>query len=681
VRGPAQSSRVLRAVLIVGGCLIGVAYGPRTAGAQPDVEAFARCQPAAGQAWSYDNLMCLRQTGLESRQVDVARRRLVALGAGDPTHPWATLVLAHLTLDELRRDDAIALYERAAEAFAQLGDADGEVIARQNLASQFRLRGDVKTAAGHVARAVAAAEASRRSLTMARAAVIDAAHSMATGGDIGRAHRELVRADHLASAGAPIGLRRAILFNLANANLYLGRAEDALEALDRHRALRAEDRSTQNAATVEFNRLVAQILIAERRPDADVRARLVADAEAVVGEARRLNDPLVEAQAHKVLGDLLGRFNPASAGAHLDRCLELEATLRSPALRVACLWSRAQLVSGRDPQQAERLSQEAISSVSIDRERLLLAFAWQARLRLVWSTLPADAAIGESFEALDAIERLRASQNEAGGRAALFGKWAHDYEWLTGQLLENQPPRVAQAFEVGERLRARVLLERLHQIGVTNASGPEKAVTDSDVGRRIAATQRQLLVSPAGTSERETLLVQLRLLELERADLSASRLPALSSSAMSFASLADVQRALDQGEAMLWFSIAPWKDLYGEFGGGSWVLVISRTTASVHRLPATADLDVQVAALNGLLRGQQTSGEVWTPAARRVGQSLFDGAVARLPSTIARLVVVADGAVHRAPIEALPLETGQPLGERFDVSVVPSATVWLRLRA
>ena len=208
-----------------------------------------------------------------------------------------------------------------------------------------------------------------------------------------------MRADHLASADAPIGLRRAILFNLANANLYLGRAEDALEALDRHRALRAEDRSTQNAATVEFNRLVAQIAIGGRRPDADIRARLVADAEAVVAEAQRLNDPLVEAQAHKVLGDLLGRFNPGGAGAHLDRCLELESTLRSPSLRVACLWSRAQLVSARDPQQAERLSQEALSLISSDRERLLLAFAWQARLRLVWSTLAVGAAIGESFEA------------------------------------------------------------------------------------------------------------------------------------------------------------------------------------------------------------------------------------------------------------------------------------------
>ena len=677
---PARSSRVLRAVLMGSVCLMGTAAG-RAVRAQPDVGGFVRCQPGAGQAWSYDDLMCLRQVALEQRQLDEARRRLVALGAGDPGRPWPTLVLAHLTLDELRRDDAVALYERAAEAFAQLHDAEGEVIARQNLANQFRLRGDIKTAAGHVARAVAAADASGQPLTIARAAVIDAAHSMTSGGDIGRAHRELVRADHLTPPSAPIGLRRTILFNLANANLYLGRAEDALEALDRHRALRAEDHSTQNAATVEFNRLIAQISIGGRRPDANIRARLVTEAEAVVAEANRLNEPLVEAQAHKVLGDLLGRFDAASAGAHLDRCLELEAALRSPSLRVACLWSRAQLVSAQDPQQAERLSQEALSSISRDRDRLLLAFAWQARLKLVWSTLPLDTAVGESFEALAAIERLRASQNEAGGRAALLGNWAHDYEWLTGQLLEAEPPHVAQAFEVGERLRARVLLDRLIQLGVPNAPRSEGAVASADVARRIAATQRQLLASPAGRSERETLLTQLRLLELERDDLSAGRLPALPSSSITFASLDEVQRALDPSEAMFWFSTAPSTDLYGEFGGGSWVFVITPTTTTVLRLQATADLDIQVGALNGMLRGRQTSDEVWTPAARRIAQTLFDAAVSRLPSTITRLVVVADGAVHRAPVEALPLETGEPLGEHFDVSVVPSATVWLRLRA
>ena len=166
--------------------------------------------------------MCLRQVGTAHGMRDEVVRRLRAMGAGDAGHPWPTLVLAHVRLDQLQRTEAIALYETAAEGFARSREAEGEVVARQNLANQFRLRGEVDVAGRHVARAVAAAEASKEPLTIARAAVIEAVHSMATGGDIGRAHRVLLRADRLVPSAAPIGLRRTILFNLANASLYLG---------------------------------------------------------------------------------------------------------------------------------------------------------------------------------------------------------------------------------------------------------------------------------------------------------------------------------------------------------------------------------------------------------------------------------------------------------------------------
>ena len=50
--------------------------------------------------------------------------------------------------------------------------------------------------------------------------------SIETDGDVGRAHRALLRAERLAFPGGPIGLRRSILFALANASLYLGRLDD-----------------------------------------------------------------------------------------------------------------------------------------------------------------------------------------------------------------------------------------------------------------------------------------------------------------------------------------------------------------------------------------------------------------------------------------------------------------------
>ena len=116
------------------------------------------------------------------------------------------------------------------------------------------------------------------------------------------------------------------------------------------------------------------------------------------------------------------------------------------------------------------------------------------------------------------------------------------------------------------------------------------------------------------------MLDQLRLLELEQEDLTEGRVPALPASAIPFASLEAVQRTLDEHEVMVWFSIAPWKDVYDEFGGGSWSVTITRQAATVHRLTAGDDLDAQVAGLLGLLRDRTYRPNVWAaggPPARR----------------------------------------------------------------
>jgi tetratricopeptide (TPR) repeat protein len=641
---------------------------------------FDECEPEPGQRWTYDRLMCLRQAGTVHDARDEVVRRLRVMGAGDGEHPWETLVLAHVRLDQLRRAQAIALYETAAAGFAGSREAEGEVVARQNLATQYRLRGDVTLAGGQVALAVAAAEASKQPLTIARAAVIAAVHSIVTGGDIGRAHRVLLRADRLVSPAAPIGLRRTILFNLANASLYLGDTDAAIDALERHRALRAEDGSPQNAVTVEFNLLIARLMMNERRPTAGAREQLMASAESVLTEARNLHEPLVEAQAHQVLGDLSARGDPDRAAVHLQRCLELESTLGFPSLRAACLWSLSSLESARDPRRAERSSTEALALLDGDHDRLLLAYAWQARLRMVWRSLPAEMAIAQSQEALDAIERLRSTQTGESSRAGLFGNWTRDYQWLTGQLLQAQPPRLAPAFEVGERLRSRVLLERVAQAGGGNATASTASAAGGQLAERIAATQRRLLSTPLDEAERRTLLGQLRLLELEREDLNEGRVQALPAGALPPASLEAVQRALDDGEAMVWFSIAPWKDVYDGFGGGSWAVTITRQAATMHPLPATDQLDGQIGALVGLLRDRHSDPQLWTPAVRKLGEALLGDALAGLPSTTTRLVIVTAAALHRMPFEVLTLTAGPMLGERFDISEVPSATLWLRLR-
>ncbi len=199
-------------------------------------------------------------------------------------------MLGHATLND-DEPQAVRHYEEAAEAFRRMGEAEGEVIARQNLRILYHRRGAIEAAAEQVALAKEAAEKSNAPLAIVRASVLEAAHILDAGGDVGRAHRALLRAERFAFPAAPIALRRTILFNLANANLYLGRLDDAIDALERHRALRAEDGATTDAAPVAFGLLNAHVTQAEARPSAPARAKLVEMAERVVAEIQRLNRP------------------------------------------------------------------------------------------------------------------------------------------------------------------------------------------------------------------------------------------------------------------------------------------------------------------------------------------------------------------------------------------------------
>jgi CHAT domain-containing protein len=121
--------------------------------------------------------------------------------------------------------------------------------------------------------------------------------------------------------------------------------------------------------------------------------------------------------------------------------------------------------------------------------------------------------------------------------------------------------------------------------------------------------------------------------------------------------------------------------VYGDFGGGTWLVCVTRRSVRVHRLTSNADLHGQVAALVGLLRDRETPVNRWEPAAARLGRTLLGPAIAELPSRIQQLVIVSDGELHRLPFEALRPGAGLPrLGEQFAITLVPSATLWLRLR-
>ncbi|MDX1998799.1 MAG: CHAT domain-containing protein [Thermoanaerobaculia bacterium] len=146
-----------------------------------------------------------------------------------------------------------------------------------------------------------------------------------------------------------------------------------------------------------------------------------------------------------------------------------------------------------------------------------------------------------------------------------------------------------------------------------------------------------------------------------------------------FATLDEVRAALAPDEALLSYQIAPWVDWSGDFGGGSWLLVVTREGVKVHRLERDRTFWRQaIGTFVGLTTGRDGREEETAVA---LYGDLLGPALAELPGTVRRLVLVPDDVLHKLPFELLRERAeAPPLGERFAVTRVPSATLWQRWR-
>jgi tetratricopeptide (TPR) repeat protein len=113
-------------------------------------------------------------------------------------------------------------------------------------------------------------------------------------------------------------------------------------------------------------------------------------------------------------------------------------------------------------------------------------------------------------------------------------------------------------------------------------------------------------------------------------------------------------------------------------GGGAptTLFVVTRAGVRAHVLPPVDSLAGRVARYVSLLE----AGGDPRALARSLGADLLDAALASLPTSITRLLVVPDGPLHRVPFDALRLADGRYTVERYAVSVAPSAVVVAALR-
>ena len=145
-----------------------------------------------------------------------------------------------------------------------------------------------------------------------------------------------------------------------------------------------------------------------------------------------------------------------------------------------------------------------------------------------------------------------------------------------------------------------------------------------------------------------------------------------------FATLRDVRSALTERQAMLVYQIEnePTGDVGVAGYGGSWLLCLTSRRAEVSHLIGRRQLESQVGMYMAMMRQRDRSHAL---AGARLHDELLADALAWLPAEVDELIVVPDGILHHLPFEALLQDAeGGYLAETYSVSVVPSATAWLR---
>ena len=531
-------------------------------------------------------------------------------------------------------------------------------------------------------RALAAAQASGEPTVLARAWALEATHLTDTGRSVSQALASLRRAEATAFPDGPYTLRRSILFALANACFQLGRYEDALGYYQRVEALTVETGDQLTRASARYNVVNTRMRQMEEMPRPGAREEIVAQAQAALETAVEADNREIQVLLHRTLGELFegpeGR--PDESRAHYRRCIDLARRIDQPRELAHCLWSLAgELAEKGEHREARRVMDEALALASGTGHVWSIAHASRKRMRVSWATLPVEQALPESLQSLAAIEAVRDLQQEEGA-ASVFSAWVSDYQWLAGRLLES-PARsresIEQAFAVVERMRARSLLDALRAAKVSPPETQAQADERKAVLRQIVDAHLARLHPGTSAEARGELERRLQALDAQERRLRADVRPEIAE-APAFAGLREIEQQLGPREALLSYHIGLDANLLGEPAGGGWVTVSTQGGTTAHRVVDRARLRDAVPIFLGLFAARD--GREARPGTT-LYRDLLASAVAALPDGVDRLLIVPDDVLHTLPFAALrATPEDEPLASRFEVTIAPSATLWLRFR-
>lgn len=601
------------------GAVVLACLGAAGVGAQTEAASFADCaehlraaprDPTAAR--------CFLEATQRGGDVREAARLLAEHAEAHPDLAWPRYLVGYLANDG---PTAFASLRRARDLFTAQHDDAAAFMAQRELIRKLVFWGRLDEAATELER-LRAMRPEDDAYADARIALSEAGLAIKRG-DLDYAYARLTEVKGRLIPGGPDELREELLYRLGVVLYELGQTREAGESIERSADIsRARGDRYHEAASLFMS--AAWIGEEAGEEDRELVAEHYRKALAVAEAVGRFS---IVANAHIQLAKLA--TEPEDARRHLDACLglarELDALTRSLCLGAHAYELMAGHTAAADPTTARQVMDEALAIARDSESPWSMVYLWSDRLPVSWSTLERPAALVESLATLDDIEKLRDDHLDDDASAKYFSVWAPAYGWLAGRLLDTSGPPIArqdieQAFAVTERYRARVLLERLQEIGVWN---------------ELPAPRQDDVRTPPAT-------------------------------------LGEVEQALQGNEALLVFQLADWRDLHGRFAGGSWLFAVTRSGTRVHRLGDRRRLEAKVAELVDPENGTGAT------LAAELYRELLAPALDDLPAGVDELLIVPDGRLHRLPFDRLGPVGGEPMALRYRISLLPSADFWLR---
>lgn len=624
---------------------------------------------------------CFYQVASTLDQFEVASELLGSRLQVCPHNGWPQHYLAHI-LKALGDDRAELLYRNAIQSFSRSDEHFGEVYARRSLWGVLVKQNRLEEAWDQVQEMERLAEKSKVPEIEGRSLLHKAQHLYDQSRDYNEVYRLLKEAEELLFPGEAKTPQRDCLRILAAVSLELGHLDEAQRYFDRIAEL-GTGPADRVAGLVNVPLVLAHQYL--RDPSPRHRARAIEEIQLNLGTIEDHGSWESLAFTHSQLGQLLGL---PEGRPHFEACRDVTATHGSAARGSQCLVAWAGARARHRPGEADKaleLLEQARQLARKSYDPQARAFVEGFAIHIYWLVLEPREALKRSKTSLQTLENFRHNQTAAETRARVFDTWSLDYQVFVGRLLETylrtgDSEFVERAFDISERLRSRVLQESLQ----TPSPPIPLALTERRevVLKQMTELQRELFTGTLPEAALERVEAQLQALEMDFAEVQhrilRRRYPERRLPNPNFVSVEEVQAYLRPDEALVTFQLALDENFYGRFAGGSWVFVVTPSTLEAHRIPEGEILIRNLPTFLGLFKGRDGRE---SPLAARLHEILLEEGLRNLPLQTRRLILLPDASLHSVPFASLRSGTdGVPLAQRFALSRIPSATMWVDWR-